>query len=600
MKIALLIAGELREFQVAKNFWPFLNIPNLDIYMSTWSTSIKDDPVNNEKITEVVDRDSLEKSLNFKKIIIEDLPHASAVGIHLYLYKIRGLIEVVVAENIEYDIVIVIRPDLIFTLFPSYDLVNHIVDNVKHDNIIHTITNNWKIADTKLTTDVLYIGTLNTFKKFLNFIPNHTLDTIPNLEHADIHSFLGKSYLENDIEVDNLPIYKWTIARPNSRGKINPTFEVLEKDAKIHWEYRYKKFFSSTENLYLSLNSKEPVVYPKVEMNKTLNLFDEFDYKRYPRAPAWVETDKELTWYSTDNETNCDNGLIAERHKYTKNDITYKFNSLGFRLSSCNYPLKFDDAYGYPTIMVSGCSVTEGVGLPEDHIWHSHLIEKFIKNNDTSRPIAKLNLAKGGSGTDGIVRRIYISIEKYGARPDLIYLLLPVITRQEIIVDDDMAYVTPILFKLLINSPRPAQSEFGSKTIFSENQKEFIEMKYKILINNARELYHNTFKSLLFLKYYLESKNIPWFFSSWSNDFTESGIKSYLPNIDSNDIKIPEAIQQHHFDIDFSTYNNEHKYHMARDGMHYGLPYHLQFSNNVYDKLMDNSIFLEIRNKWKT
>jgi hypothetical protein len=91
----------------------------------------------------------------------------------------RGLIEAVVAENINYDIVIVIRPDLIFTVFPTYNLVNHILENVKTDNIIHTITNNWKIADTKLTTDVLFIGTLNTFKKFLNFIPNHNLDTIP-------------------------------------------------------------------------------------------------------------------------------------------------------------------------------------------------------------------------------------------------------------------------------------------------------------------------------------------------------------------------------------------------------------------------------------
>lgn len=594
MKIALLIAGELREFNTAKNFWPFLNIPNLDIYMSTWSTSLKEDPVNNEKITEVVDRDSLEQSLNFKKIIIEDLPTPEAPRVHLYLYKMRGLIEVVVSENIDYNVIIVIRPDLIFTLFPTYDLVNHILDNVKHDNIIHTITNNWKIADTKLTTDVIYIGTPNTFKKFLNFIPNRTLDEITNLEHMDIHSFLGKSYLDHDIEIDNLPIHKWTIARPNSRGKMNPTFEVLENDSIIHWEYRYKKFFGSNENLYLSLNLKEPVIYPKVEMNETLNLFDEFSY-----IPC-AEMDTELTWYVTDKENNYIKGLVAEKHNYTKNDITYKFNSFGFRLPSCNYPLKFDDAYGYPTFMVGGCSVTEGVGLPDDHIWHSHLIEKFIKNNDTRRPIAKLNLAKAGSGIDEIVRHIYISIEKYGARPDLIYLLLPNIVRQELIIDDAISNTTPRLFKLLINAPRPAQPNFRSANTFSKNQKEFIEMKYKIMVDNPRELYHNTFKSLLFLKYYLESKNIPWFFSSWSNDFTEAGVKSYLPNIDSNDIKIPEAIQQHHFDIDFSTYKNEHKYHMARDGMHYGLPYHLQFSNNVYDKLIDNSIFLEIRNKWKT
>ncbi len=594
MKVALLIAGELREFETAKNFWPFLTIPNLDIYISTWSTSVNHDPINNKKITEIIEEDTLSKSLNFKKIIIENLPTSEACGIHLYLYKIRGLIETVIAENIDYDIVIVIRPDLIFTVFPSCDLVEHILTNVKQDDIIHTITNKWKVADTKLATDVIYIGTINTFKKFLNFIPNHPLDHIPTLAHTDIHSFIGKSYLNNGIEVDNLPIHKWTIARPNSRGKVNPTFEVLEKDAKNHWEYKYKKFFGSTENLYLSLNVKEPINYPLINQNKTLNVFDEFDYNK------WLEADQELTWYVTDTEINYINSRVKQKHKYTKNDITYKFNSLGFRLPSSNYPFTFKDAYGYPTFMVAGCSVTEGVGLPEDHIWHSLLIEKFIKNNDIRRPIAKLNIGKSGTGIDAIIRYIYVSIEKYGARPDLIYVLLPSIHRQEIILDDDMANIPPKLFQLLINAPRPGQPNFKYASSFSENQKEFIEMKYKIMINNVRELYHSTFKSLLFLKYYLETKNIPWFFSSWSNDFTETGVKSYLSNIDGNDIKIPEAIQQHHFDIDFLTYHDEHKYHMARDGMHSGLPYHLNFSNNVYDKLIDNSIFLEVRNKWKT
>jgi hypothetical protein len=586
MKIALLIAGELREFETAKNFWPFLNIPNIDIYMSTWSTSVKDNPINNEKITETVNKETLEKSLNFKKIIIEDLPTSHAWGVYLYLYKIRGLIETVAAENIHYDIVIFTRPDLIFTVFPPYDLNNHILSNVKQDNIIHTITNNWKIADTKLTTDVLMIGTLNTFKKFLNFIPDHDLETITKLELTDVHSFIGKGYLDNDIEVDNLPIYKWTIARPNSRGKLNPTFEILEKDAKNHWEYRYKKFFTGTENNYLSLNFKEPIVYTKLEQNKTLNLFNEFDYNR------WEESDQEVKWYSTDDEFNFKKSALAKKHNYTKDDITYKFNSLGFRVPSCNIPLKFDDAYDYPTFMIAGCSVTEGTGLPEEHLWHSFLTEKFIQNNDTRRPIAKLNIGKSGRGIGEIVRYIYISIERYGARPDLIYILFPSINRRELIVDDEMATFTPILHRLLINTP-------GCPDFCSKNQKEYIEMNYKMM-SNIRELYHNAFKSLLFLKYYLEVKKIPWFFSSWSKDFTEQGIKDYLPNIDIKDINIPEALSNHHINVNFST--NYHKIGppmMARDGMHWGVNFHQNFSNNVYDIIINTSMFSEVRSKWK-
>jgi hypothetical protein len=249
--------------------------------------------------------------------------------------------------------------------------------------------------------------------------------------------------------------------------------------------------------------------------------------------------------------------------------------------------------------MVAGCSVTEGVGLPEDQIWHSLLIEKFIQNNDTNRPIAKLNIGKSASGIDSIIRYIYVSIEKYGAKPDLIYLLLPNIIRQELIIDDYMAtdndtdIITPIIFKVLPNYSIP---HFYSKT-----QKECIEMNYKIIVNNVRQVYHNIFKSLLFLKYYLEVKKIPWFFSSWSNDFTEAGVKSYLPNIDIKDINIPREIYQHYVNIDFSGYHDHgHRYHMARDGMHLGLPYHLNFSNKVYENIINNPMFLEVRNKWKT
>lgn len=596
-KVAVLIAGEIREFNVAHHFWPFLNIPDVDIYMSTWSTSKYENPIDRETVVEIVDRYSLEKTLNFKRIIIEDLPNKFCWGIHLYLYKIRGLIKSMLAENITYDVVIIIRPDLIFKIFAEHDLVNHILENVKTDNIIHTITNNWKISDTKLATDVLMIGTINTFKKFLDFIPDHDLRIISNLDHMDIHEFIGTSYYNNNIEVENLPIYRWTIARPNSRGKINPTFDILEQDAKIFWEYKYKRFFGSTENLYDSLNKKiKNNINPEVAKNKSLNLFNDFDYN------PWGESGQVLTWHSTDHPENFEKSRLLKKHTYKKTDFTYNFNSLGFRIPSCNYPINFNDAVGYPTFMVAGCSVTEGVGLPENQLWHSFLIEKFIANDDTNKPIAKFNLGKAARGIDAITRYVYVSIEKYGATPDFIYLLLPSITRREIILDDDMTDSdimgnewSPSIFLLLNDVPVP--------NFYSNQRKDTIEFYLKQMIN-IREEYHRAFRSLLFLKYYLEFKKIPWVFSSWSHDFTEQGIKEYFSNLDNKDIKIPEELAQHHISVNFSTYynvsNDVFPHSSARDGMHWSANFHHNFANNAYANLVNNPIFLETRSKWKT
>lgn len=589
-KVAVLIAGEIREFNVAHQFWPFLNIPDVDIYMSTWSTSKYENPIDKKTVVECVDRFSLEKTLNFKNIIIEDLPDKFCWPIHLYLYKIRGLIKSVLAENISYDVVIIIRPDLIFKIFPEHDLVNHILENVKTDDVIHTITNNFKIADTKLTCDALMIGTLNTFKKFLDFIPDNNLGNISNLEIMDIHGFFGTSYYNNNIEVENLPIYKWTIARPTSREKIDPTFEVFEQDAKIFWEYKYKRFFCSTENLYLSLNMRiDNNITPVVTTNKSLNLFNDFDYI------SWPESNQILNWHSSDNLENFQKCRLLKKHTYKTTDITYNFNSLGFRIPSCNYPINFDDTLGYPTFMVAGCSVTEGTGLPENQLWHSFLVEKFIENDGTDKPIAKLNLGKSARGIDAITRYVYVSIEKYGATPDFIYLLLPSIIRKEIILEDEMNdELTPSIFLLLNGNPVPK--------IYSNQRKDTIEFHRKLMIN-IREEYHRAFRSLLFLKYYLEFKKIPWVFSSWAHDFTEHGIKDYFPNLDNKDIKIPEELSQHYIDVNFTNYNvskDVFPHSCARDGMHFSANYHHNFANNVYANLVNNPIFLETRSKWKT
>ena len=88
----------------------------------------------------------------------------------------------------------------------------------------------------------------------------------------------------------------------------------------------------------------------------------------------------------TQFDLNCDNPRMSD--KYKDGTLQYTFNSLGYRTGQLN---RFNDN---EFILVFGCSYTEGVGLHEYDIWHSHLSRKF------ARPI--MNLAIGGTGGDVI------------------------------------------------------------------------------------------------------------------------------------------------------------------------------------------------------
>jgi len=72
--------------------------------------------------------------------------------------------------------------------------------------------------------------------------------------------------------------------------------------------------------------------------------------------------------------------------KYTDGSLTYTFNNLGYRTPAIN---TFKDN---EFILVFGCSYTEGVGLHEEDLWHSHL--------SLERGLPIMNLAIGGTGGD--------------------------------------------------------------------------------------------------------------------------------------------------------------------------------------------------------
>jgi len=575
MKYALLVAGELREFNTAVKFWPYNHFSDLDIYMSTWNVNVYDNPISKECINEVVDESLIQKNINCKKLLVENLPENNTWKTLLYIYKLVSVIELILNDLDQYNVIIITRPDLAYRLYEDYNLEDYIGQTLSHD-IVLGITNNALISQ-KLVSDVLMVMTSYTAKRFYDVLPKITLDQLlQSTEMIDIHSYLGNLLFDNKFEIANLPIKEWSIVRPNSRGKNNLTFDDVCLDARSYWLAKYNQVIETFSNVFNS----QKIVKSKHTKNAKINLFDTLD------LTVWSEASKTCHWILPD--TKAKYLSTKDRLKsYSEDDIVYNYNSLGFRIPQCGYPYEFESCNILPTFMFAGCSFTEGIGLPENHIWHSFLMEKL--QSDFDKTLAKINIGKGGRSIDSIVRYIYIVIEKYNAKPDFIYMLLPNITRKELILED-----VPRLYNFIPASIAPELDNYSRNYIKNVEK-----------ITNLREAYNNAFKNLLFIKYYLMAKNIPWVFSSWNNDFDSEVIKDTIQKIQMSEISLPKEITEHYIGNVFfyrhpsKMYKPIFEQEVARDGLHYGPNSNYYYAEEVFSALKNSKEYKKVIEKWK-
>jgi hypothetical protein len=355
----------------------------------------------------------------------------------------------------------------------------------------------------------------------------------------------------------------------------NPTFQECKQKAREWWETKNKKFFSMTENVFSPSQATHPVKR-EINIQHHFNLWNKFDFK------LWSEADRSMLWKSPDTEKIYDQNKLDHKKTagfktYDKTDITYCYNSYGFRKSSTG-PAEFEDAYDYPTLLVSGCSNTEGIGLKENHIWHSFLEDK-LASGVSDFPIAKFNLGKGGISAEAAIRYVYVAIEHKKCKPDLVYLLLPPPHRREFVIE------TPSNEFYLYNymPKQPNQS--------------FIEKPTAEFMNrhvSSAQLYHEYFRLLLFLKYYLESKNIIWYFSCWGDDLKHNIGIDYPRELEEH--YIDEKLK-HEIEIDSGT-KRLFNQNIARDYAHYGPPSHYVFALGAFEKMKNKKSFSKVIDKW--
>lgn len=111
-------------------------------------------------------------------------------------------------------------------------------------------------------------------------------------------------------------------------------------------------------------------------------------YRIYPDSPLMIDHEfkgRAIRWYSSDSEEEFAKHVGKEYYNWTKNEILYKFNSLGYRTKEI---ADLDKDF----LLTFGCSYTEGVGVNANQIWNHHVSQNLI--------IDMYNCAKQATGID--------------------------------------------------------------------------------------------------------------------------------------------------------------------------------------------------------
>lgn len=236
MKIAILVSGDFREFKIAHRSWPFKDWKNIDYYFSIWNKSIIG-LQDHTYITEEIDINLI----NYFNVIDKDIsPHIITETTHnavKMLDRIKTGLGLILKSRKNYDIVVIIRPDLF--LNTNSDAFFSVLKNVQNSQKIGLdgLSENF-------VQDVIMIFPFKCVNNFYNWnYSEYIKSEIDPIEFSnyDIHKILFK-YFKDNSEVQ-LPLnYNWGIVRNNARALSEDdqlNYSKIHQKSQEWWETRY-------------------------------------------------------------------------------------------------------------------------------------------------------------------------------------------------------------------------------------------------------------------------------------------------------------------------------------------------------------------------
>ena len=229
MKIAVLISGEYRTFDIAKKSMGFLYDERIDVYFSTWDRTYQENKVLGCVLDEEVSIDRVKNSLGAKKLAGYSYESASIFKFpYRYNSKMihrwqRGL-DLIKYSGVEYDAILIIRPDLYF----SFNVIFESVESISKD-IFYSA---WPMGNCHQDDMVLLGSPLTVYSAIYNI----NLDNWNIADVGDWHTWFWHDLTNRGINLGQItPHVRYQFVRPNVNDEDVTWDKISVKDQM--WRY---------------------------------------------------------------------------------------------------------------------------------------------------------------------------------------------------------------------------------------------------------------------------------------------------------------------------------------------------------------------------
>lgn len=181
MKIAVLISGEYRKFDVCRPTMTFLDDERVDVYVSVWDSTHYVLPLIDLDVKETVDKDQILEILGRSATVLVESSSVQSTLPRIYncpmIHRWRQGFTMIRDSGINYDYVIITRPDLYFNPTQQIDMNKFFING---DSLLSTWSHENKLGD---------IFMVATYEKMAEFIEALTIEKWIRLRHSDWHKF---------------------------------------------------------------------------------------------------------------------------------------------------------------------------------------------------------------------------------------------------------------------------------------------------------------------------------------------------------------------------------------------------------------------------
>ena len=227
MRLAVLIYGQYRQFDIAYTSWGFLNELDCDVYVSSWDKSVEILESMGINVSLNVTEEMFTRFIPKAKVEILNESDYPLTENNLFLPRMhihwRNLCRMLKESQQRYDTVILLRTDLFLTIcFPSTELYT-----LNEPNTLYGFSEIEMVDNDLFCNDVFFCGNQDIMMSFM--------DTLPN--DCDYHTKLAKHIQDSGIHLKvpyGTDYFRYAFVRPNCRAI--PTVDLNEFIIFSLWE----------------------------------------------------------------------------------------------------------------------------------------------------------------------------------------------------------------------------------------------------------------------------------------------------------------------------------------------------------------------------